>query len=425
MSEPRVQEMSPQGYNLGGDPKNINPFFDIYERGTTATIAVGEVTTETLEPGEDAEVSVQNTGTAVDGVFAFDFKIPTGPAGADGAQGPAGPQGEKGDKGDTGDRGPQGIQGPQGVQGETGPQGPQGIQGETGAQGPQGVQGPAGEGVPTGGTAGQVLTKFGDNNYETYWADVKQVPTPHSDGSDMGKALKCYGAGATDYAWDNVREVPASSQADSGKYLQCTPTGYRWRNISVPSPVKYAFLMIFPGSSPSSSELESIVKAFQSNILGGNVDLSTDAANSVSALKVGKTYYNNNLAVETQSINQTTYFNLGSQSGRVQNPKAENVWDQTLGSCINLEFDYEAVVYSNVSISYERPRIRIVLPYTQDPDTYENVYSLGGIYLIKNTQREDSLSIPRVIETEYNYPTPVDLYTGTSAFSLSLNMTYL
>lgn len=394
MSEPRVQEMSPQGYNLGGDPKNINPFFDIYERGTTATIAVGEVTTQTLEPGEDAEVSVQNTGTAVDGVFAFDFKIPTGPAGADGAQGPAGPQGEKGDKGDTGAQGPQGIQGPQGVQGETGPQGPQGIQGETGAQGPQGVQGPAGEGVPTGGTAGQVLTKNGDNDYET--------------------------------AWGNVREVPASSQADAGKYLQCTPTGYRWRNVSTPSPVKYAYLMVSSGSSPSSSELESIVKAFQSNILGGNVDLSTDAANSVAALKVGKTYYNNNLAVETQSINQTTYFNIGLQRGRVQNPKAENVWDQTLGSCIILEFDYEAVVYSNNdSISYERPTIRIVLPYTQDPDTYENIYTLSGIYLLKNTQREDSLSIPRVIETEYNYPTPVDLYTGTSAFNLSLNMTYL
>ena len=52
----------------------------------------------------------------------------------------------------------------QGVQGETGPQGPQGEQGATGAQGP------AGEGVPSGGTAGQVLTKVDGTDYNTEWA---------------------------------------------------------------------------------------------------------------------------------------------------------------------------------------------------------------------------------------------------------------
>ena len=49
-----------------------------------------------------------------------------------------------------------------------GPQGPQGPQGETGPQGPQGNPG---VGVPTGGTAGQVLAKVDGTDYNTQWVD--------------------------------------------------------------------------------------------------------------------------------------------------------------------------------------------------------------------------------------------------------------
>lgn len=127
----------------------------------------------------------------------------------DGEQGPEGPQGPQGEPGKDGTmtfeeltdeqreslRGPQGIQGPQGPQGEqgiqgeqgpkgdTGEQGPQGIQGEQGIQGPegpQGIQGEKGEGVPAGGTAGQVLTKSSDADYETVWQDIA------SGGSGFG-----------------------------------------------------------------------------------------------------------------------------------------------------------------------------------------------------------------------------------------------
>ena len=77
----------------------------------------------------------------------------------DATAGPQGPQGE------TGPQGPQGETGPQGPQGETGPQGPQG---ETGPQGPQGDPG---VGVPTGGTAGQVLAKVDGTDYNTHWVD--------------------------------------------------------------------------------------------------------------------------------------------------------------------------------------------------------------------------------------------------------------
>lgn len=43
-----------------------------------------------------------------------------------------------------------------------------------------------GIGIPTGGTAGQVLTKSGDGNYETEWKDL-------ADGGETGtvKILKC------------------------------------------------------------------------------------------------------------------------------------------------------------------------------------------------------------------------------------------
>lgn len=121
-----------------------------------------------------------------------------GPKGDRGEQGIQGPQGPKGDTGDTGPQGPQGIQGPKGepgAKGETGPKGeqgdpgpkgdaftysdftqeqiaglkgPKGDTGETGPRGPQGEQGPAGVGVPSGGTAGQVLGKTADG---TAWTD--------------------------------------------------------------------------------------------------------------------------------------------------------------------------------------------------------------------------------------------------------------
>ena len=41
-----------------------------------------------------------------------------------------------------------------------------------GFQGPAGAAGAAGVGVPTGGTAGQVLAKLSGTNYDTAWQDA-------------------------------------------------------------------------------------------------------------------------------------------------------------------------------------------------------------------------------------------------------------
>jgi hypothetical protein len=56
------------------------------------------------------------------------------------------------------------------VAGPTGPQGPAGAAGATGAQGPAGSNGANGQGVPVGGTTGQILRKASGTNYDTEWA---------------------------------------------------------------------------------------------------------------------------------------------------------------------------------------------------------------------------------------------------------------
>lgn len=177
--------ISPQGYKLGADPKSKNPFWD--ENGEDSSVnriyATATVDDETGVPGVVTSKSVSGR----DITFNFDFHNIKGKRGETGIQGPEGPAGAvgatgaKGDKGDTGEQGPQGLQGPKGDTGEQGPQGlqgPKGEPGETGPEGPQGATGEQGEtgatgsGVPVGGTAGQVLTKVDETDYNTEWKDA-------------------------------------------------------------------------------------------------------------------------------------------------------------------------------------------------------------------------------------------------------------
>lgn len=150
----RNTQLSPQGYNLGSEPFNENPFWGSGGGGGgTASISVGEVTTHTGLPGTDADVEIDNVGSSSEAVFDFDFTIP------------AGAKGDKGDKGDDGDKGDKGD---------------------------------PGEGVASGGTAGQVLTKYGDEDYQTHWTTPAYVPNP---ADQNGKFLKSIGSG---YMWDSI-----------------------------------------------------------------------------------------------------------------------------------------------------------------------------------------------------------------------------
>jgi hypothetical protein len=83
-------------------------------------------------------------------------------------------------KGSTGAQGVQGVAGPAGASGAPGAQGavgPQGAQGIPGAQGPTGPAGANGQGVPAGGSAGQMLTKNTNTDFDTVWQ------TPSSGGN--------------------------------------------------------------------------------------------------------------------------------------------------------------------------------------------------------------------------------------------------
>ena len=178
------QPLSPQGYNLGRAPKNTNPFFDIFKRGVTATVSIGRVIVNTLTPGSDATASVENSGTATDGVFDFTFGIPAGKDGKDGEDGlnatiqnvnPAVaevlPYGNDpfcfvqniGTEQDANFKFTFGI-----------PAGKDGKDGEDGEPGTDGV------GVPAGGTTGQVLAKKSNTDYDTEW----QTPSGGGGGGD-------------------------------------------------------------------------------------------------------------------------------------------------------------------------------------------------------------------------------------------------
>jgi hypothetical protein len=94
---------------------------------------------------------------------------PQGPAGATGDTGAAGATGATGPIGATGDAGPKGDTGATGAQGPQGDAGPQGPAGNDGAPGATGNDGEPGQGVPAGGTAGQILAKISGTDYDTEW----------------------------------------------------------------------------------------------------------------------------------------------------------------------------------------------------------------------------------------------------------------
>lgn len=93
------------------------------------------------------------------------------------------------------------------VVGKPGPQGP------AGPQGVPGPQGPAGRGVPTGGTAGQVLTKKTASDYDAEW---ETVPSKRTCRFVVGTSTAGWTEADCDYLCDGTAddvEINAAIQA--------------------------------------------------------------------------------------------------------------------------------------------------------------------------------------------------------------------
>lgn len=177
---------------------------------------------------------VSGQALVTDGLGNLSWNTILGGGGATGPQGPQGIQGETGLKGDTGDTG---ATGPQGLQGDTGATGPQGIQGEQGIQGPAGNDGANGQGVPLGGTAGQVLAKVDSTDYNTEW--VNQTGAGASTGNIQFTDLNIYSAtgditispsfnaspavGSFTFASDGSFGIPNNVSQKAGASIQCQP----------------------------------------------------------------------------------------------------------------------------------------------------------------------------------------------------------
>lgn len=181
--------LSPQGYNIGMDPTNTNPFWDNEpvpeDRGLPAGGNPGQVLTKKSDANYDAEWSdPTGGGSGEDGGYyepAVDAAGNLSWTPSKESMPPVEPVNIKGPKGDTGDPGPQGAPGPKGDPGAQGEPGPQGNPGPQGDPGPQGQPGAAGPGVAAGGTTGQVLKKKSDIDYDTEWSNESGgggLPTP-------------------------------------------------------------------------------------------------------------------------------------------------------------------------------------------------------------------------------------------------------
>ena len=181
---------------------------------------------------------------------------PTGPQGPQGVPGPRGLQGPKGDDGDTGPAGARGLMGLPGQDGAAGARGLQGPKGDDGDQGPMGLrgatgaQGPAGQGVPVGGTLGQLLTKTGAANYATGWRDAPDgLPdqTGHSgqflrsDGTNADWASVAGGGGSTTFVASSINRLGAASN----QLVRSAQVGETWRHVGLPQfSASATFLMV-------------------------------------------------------------------------------------------------------------------------------------------------------------------------------------
>lgn len=123
---------------------------DVLNVGTIGAVLVDA---ETVEAG-DLQADTAEVTTAVIETLTVNGSLTLGPSSPGAIQGPTGPPGSVG------------------ATGPAGSQGPAGATGSAGSSGTNGTNGTNGQGVPTGGTTGQVLSKINNTDYNTQWSTI-------------------------------------------------------------------------------------------------------------------------------------------------------------------------------------------------------------------------------------------------------------
>ena len=199
----------PQG-SAGLVYRNIWQIGSIYTAGDVVSRSGASYVATAMSVGQDPATTPGSWGVLSD-------RGATGANGTQGVAGPAGPAGAVGPAGAQGPAGPTGLQGVAGAVGATGPIGPAGPTGATGTAGANG------QGVPTGGTAGQVLAKVDGTDFNAAWT------TPAGGGAGAStqlRANKIGGSGescplavsttASTVAFNNVLTSPSNGNSWNG-----------------------------------------------------------------------------------------------------------------------------------------------------------------------------------------------------------------
>ncbi len=206
--EPGLTAIPLDGFDAASSPNGLNVerlalsddfvlTFAAGDEGYVGTVALrdGVGGGGSGEDGKSAyEVALDNGFVGTEAAWLLSLKGETGATGATGAAGATGAKGDKGDKGDTGNTG------------------------NTGAAGTNGTNGTNGQGVPTGGTTGQVLSKVNGTDFNTAWT------TPSAGG---GSSAPWYFApplaSSFTYISGDATQLTVADDADVGLMVKSGP----------------------------------------------------------------------------------------------------------------------------------------------------------------------------------------------------------
>ena len=168
-----------------------------------------------------------------------------------------------------------------GTVGGQGPPGADGADGVDGADGADGSQGVPGQGVPTGGTANQVLAKIDSTNYNTQWV----APSGGAGVTDGDKGdITVSGSGAS---WQiNADTVTTSELADNAvataNIANSAVTNLKLANANAQTLKGNNAGSAGPVTDLTAAQAKTLLALTKSDVGLGSVDNTTDAAKPVS-----------------------------------------------------------------------------------------------------------------------------------------------